>query len=174
MQEKALSLVLNLILIYDNRVVFVIEGAIEKIAIALRGNLASCKALTAIIITSLAVVEVNKALIRECPFAVVSLIALRRDENGLEKEASTALFAICSFSNNRKRAIASAVVLILLGIMDSCLEKVVEVLGLVAMCGKGREFCMSSANGEERKELEKEKIETRGTRAMKGRLYCNQ
>ncbi|OWM66656.1 hypothetical protein CDL15_Pgr010307 [Punica granatum] len=65
MQEEALSLVLNLNLNDDNKVVLVTERAIGKIATALRDNLASCRALAATIIMSLAVVEVNMTLIGE-------------------------------------------------------------------------------------------------------------
>ncbi|PKI72939.1 hypothetical protein CRG98_006639 [Punica granatum] len=148
MQEKALSLVLNLSLDDDNKVGLVAEGAIGKIVAALRGNFASCRALAATIITSLAVVEVNKALIGEYPFAIESLIALLTDGNGREKkEAATALFAICSFSDNRKRAVASGAVPILLSIADSGLERAVEVLGLLAKCKEGREVMASGRMG---------------------------
>lgn len=147
MQEKALSLVLNLSLDDDNKVGLVAEGAIRKIVTALRGNSANCRALAATIITSLAVVEVNKATIGEYPFAIESLISLLRDGNSREKkEAATALFAICSFPDNRKRAVANGSVPILLQIADAGLERAVEVLGSLAKCKEGREV-MERYNG---------------------------
>ncbi|KAK4759737.1 hypothetical protein SAY87_022868 [Trapa incisa] len=147
MQEKALSLVLNLSLDDDNKVGLVAEGAIGKIVAALRGNYASCRALAATIITSLAVVEVNKATIGSYPFAIESLISLLRDGNDRErKEAATAMFAICSFSDNRKRAASNGAVPILLRIAGSGLDRAVEVLGLLAKCREGRE-AMERFNG---------------------------
>lgn len=147
MQEKALSLVLNLSLDDDSKVGLVAEGAIGKIVAALRGNFASCRALAATIITSLAVVEVNKATIGEYPFAIESLVSLLRDGNDRErKEAATALFAICSFSDNRKRAVICGAVPILLRIAGLGLERAVEVLGLLAKCREGRE-AMERFNG---------------------------
>ncbi|KAK4755039.1 hypothetical protein SAY87_008796 [Trapa incisa] len=147
MQEKALSLVLNLSLDDDNKVGLVAEGAIGKIVAALRSNFASCRALAATIITSLAVVEVNKATLGGYPFAIESLISLLRDGNDWErKEAATALFAICSFSDNRKRAVICGAVPILLRIAGSGLDRAVEVLGLLSKCAEGREV-MERFNG---------------------------
>ncbi|XP_056159848.1 U-box domain-containing protein 8 [Syzygium oleosum] len=140
LRERALSLLLNLSLDDDNKVGLVAEGAISKIVGALRADSANCRALAATIITSLAVVEVNKATIGEYPFAIGALISLLRDGNDREKkEAATALFAICSFPENRKRAAANGSVPVLIRAADSGLERAVEVLAMLAKCREGRE-----------------------------------
>ncbi|KAI3437314.1 RING-type E3 ubiquitin transferase, partial [Psidium guajava] len=144
LRERALSLLLNLSLDDDGKVGLVAEGAISKIVGALRADSADCRALAATIITSLAVVEVNKATIGEYPFAISVLISLLRDGNGREKkEAATALFAICSFPENRKRAAANGSVPILIRAADSGLERAVEVLAMLAKCREGREVMES-------------------------------
>lgn len=140
MREKALNLVLNLSLDDDNKVGLVAEGAIRRIVSALRDNSENCRALAATIITSLAVVEVNKAIIGEYPCAIETLVSLIRNGNNREKkESATALFALCSFPDNRKRAVGKGSVPVLLGVADSGLERAVEVLGLLAKCRDGRE-----------------------------------
>ncbi|EXC29545.1 U-box domain-containing protein 8 [Morus notabilis] len=141
LQEKALSLLLNLSLDDDNKVGLVAEGAIGRIVGALLGGAPSnCRAVAATVLTSLAVVEVNKATIGAYPYAIEALVSLLRDGKGRErKEAATALYAICSFPDNRRRAVQSGAVPILMRISDSGLERAVEVLGLLAKCKEGRE-----------------------------------
>ncbi|KAF8031428.1 hypothetical protein BT93_D0591 [Corymbia citriodora subsp. variegata] len=140
LRERALNLLLNLSLDDDNKVGLVAEGAISKMVGVLRADSANCRALAATIITSLAVVEVNKATIGEYPFAISALISLLRDGNGREKkEAATALFTICSFPENRKRAAANGSVPVLIRAADSGLERAVEVLAMLAKCREGRE-----------------------------------
>lgn len=140
MRERALSLLLNLSLDDDNKVGLVAEGAVSKMVGALRADSANCRALAATIITSLAVVEVNKATIGEYPFAISALISLLRDGNVREKkEAATALFAICSFPENRMRTAANGSVPVLIRAADSGIERAVEVLAMLAKCREGRE-----------------------------------
>ncbi|KAJ7968422.1 RING-type E3 ubiquitin transferase [Quillaja saponaria] len=139
-QEKALSLLLNLSLDDDNKVGLVAEGAIGRVVAALRGDFPDCRAVAATLLTSLAVVEVNKATIGVYPYAIRALVSLLRDGKGREKkEAATALYAICSFPDNRRRAVERGAVPILLRIADSGLERAVEVLGILAKCNDGRE-----------------------------------
>lgn len=140
LQEKALSLLLNLSLDDDNKVGLVAEGAIGRIVGALLGGSPNCRAVAATVLTSLAVVEVNKATIGAYPYAIGALVSLLRDGKGRErKEAATALYAICSFPDNRRRAVQSGAVPILMRIADSGLDRAVEVLGLLAKCKEGKE-----------------------------------
>ncbi|KAL6992679.1 U-box domain-containing protein 8 [Sarracenia purpurea var. burkii] len=140
LQEKALNLLLNLSLDDDNKVGLVAEGAIGRVVAALRGGSPDCRAVAATLLTSLAVVEVNKATIGAYPHAIRALVSLLRDGNGREKkEAATALYAICSFPDNRRRAVDCGAVPILIRIAGSGLERPVEVLGLLAKCKEGRD-----------------------------------
>ncbi|XP_038883486.1 U-box domain-containing protein 8 [Benincasa hispida] len=140
LQEKALSLLLNLSLDDDNKVGLVAEGAIGLTVAALQARSADCRAVAATMLTSLAVVEVNKATIGAYPYAVRSLVYLLRNGNNREqKEAATALYAICSFPGNRVRAVECGAVPILLKIANSGLDRAVEVLGVLAKCREGRE-----------------------------------
>ncbi|KAE8715162.1 U-box domain-containing protein 8 [Hibiscus syriacus] len=95
----------------------------------------------------LAVVEVNKAIIGENPDAILGLVRLLIAGKGREKkEAATALYAICSYAHNRRRAIDCGAVPILIGLLDSGLERAIEVLGLLVKCKEGREE-MKKVNG---------------------------
>ncbi|KAM0021661.1 putative transcription factor C2H2 family [Helianthus debilis subsp. tardiflorus] len=146
--EKALKLLLNLSLDDDNKVGLVAEGAISNVVDVLcNGESADCRATAATVLTSLAVVEVNKATIGAYPFAIRGLIGLLREGGGRErKEAATALYALCSFPDNRRRAVECGAVEILVNSLSSGLERAVEVLGLLAKCKRGREE-MTRFNG---------------------------
>ncbi|XAR53711.1 Ubiquitin--protein ligase [Bertholletia excelsa] len=142
LKERALNLLLNLSLEDDNKVGLVAEGAIERVVATLRdgGGSPDCRAVAATLLTSLAVVEVNKATIGAYPHAIRALVSLLRDGNSREKkEASTALYAICAFPDNRRRAVDCGAVPILMTLAASGLERAVEVLGLLAKCKEGRE-----------------------------------
>lgn len=140
LQEKALSLLLNLSLDDDNKVGLVAEGAIGLTVAALQARSSDCRAVAATMLTSLAVVEVNKATIGAYPYAVRSLVCLLRSgSNREQKETATALYAICSFPGNRVRVVECGAVPILLKIANSGLHRAVEVLGLLAKCREGRE-----------------------------------
>ncbi|KAK8524391.1 hypothetical protein V6N13_015415 [Hibiscus sabdariffa] len=141
--EKALSLLLNLSLDDDNKVGLVAEGAVNRVVKVLRLGSPDCRAIAATIITSLAVVEVNKATIGAYPDAIQALVWLLISGKGREKkEAATALYAICSFADNRRRAIDCGAVPILIGLLDSGLERAIEVLGLLVKCKEGKEEMM--------------------------------
>lgn len=147
LQEKALSLLLNLSLDDDNKVGLVAEGAIARIVAALQTGSADSRAVAATTLTSLAVVEVNKATIGAYPCAIRALVSLLRGGTGREKkEAATALYALCSFPDNRRRAVQCGAVPILIRIADAGLERAVEVLGLLAKSKEGRE-AMERFNG---------------------------
>ncbi|XP_010247754.1 PREDICTED: U-box domain-containing protein 8-like [Nelumbo nucifera] len=139
-QESALSLLLNLSLDDDNKVGLVAEGAIGRVVSALQSGTPNCKALAATMLTSLAVVEVNKGTIGAFPFAIRGLVSLLWDGNGRgKKEAATALYALCSFPDNKRRAIECGSVPILIEMAGSGVERAVEVLSLLAKCREGRE-----------------------------------
>nr|ABV21211.1 At4g21350 [Arabidopsis thaliana] len=147
LQEKSLSLLLNLSLEDDNKVGLVADGVIRRIVAVLRVGSADCKAIAATLLTSLAVVEVNKATIGSYPDAISALVSLLRVGNDRErKESATALYALCSFPDNRKRVVDCGSVPILVEAADSGLERAVEVLGLLVKCRGGREE-MSKVSG---------------------------
>ncbi|KAJ1434831.1 Zinc finger, RING/FYVE/PHD-type [Sesbania bispinosa] len=140
LREKALSLLLNLSLDDDNKVGLVAEGVVGRVVAVLTAGPSDCRAVAATLLTSLAVVEVNKATIGAYPHAIEALVSLVRDGKGREKkEAATALYAICSFPDNRRRAVECGAVPVLLRSADSGLERSVEVLGVLAKCKEGRE-----------------------------------
>lgn len=140
LQEKALHLLLNLSLDDDNKVGLVAEGVVGKVVSTLRRGAGDSRAVAATVLTSLAVVEVNKATIGAYPDAILRLISLLWGGNGRErKEAATALYTLCSFPDNRVRAVENRAVPILIQNANSGLERSVEVLGLLAKCKEGRQ-----------------------------------
>lgn len=140
LQEKGLHLLLNLSLDDDNKVGLVAEGVVGKVVSALRRGAGDSRAVAATVLTSLAVVEVNKATIGAYPDAILGLISLLWGGNGRErKEAATALYTLCSFPDNRVRAVENRAVTILIQNANSGLERAVEVLGLLAKCKEGRQ-----------------------------------
>nr|GEW33106.1 U-box domain-containing protein 8 [Tanacetum cinerariifolium] len=141
LQEKALKLLLNLSLDDDNKVGLVAEGGLCQIIESLfRGKSSDCRATAATVVTSLAVVEVNKATIGAYPFAIKGLVSLLNVGCFREKkEAATALYALCSYPDNRRMAVECGVVSILVNVLSKGLERAVEVLGLLAKCRRGRE-----------------------------------
>ncbi|KAL5972911.1 hypothetical protein ACLOJK_039717 [Asimina triloba] len=139
-QEAALAVLFDLSLDDDNKVGIVAEGGVAHIVDALREGMPNCRALAATTLTSLAVVEVNKGTIGDDPFAVRALVALLRDGKGRGKrEAATALYTLCSFPENKRRAVEAGAVPVLLELADSGVERAVEVLGLLGKCREGRE-----------------------------------
>ncbi|KAL1195159.1 U-box domain-containing protein 8 [Cardamine amara subsp. amara] len=123
------------------------DGVVRRIVAVLRVGSPDCKAVAATLLTSLAVVEVNKATIGSYPDAITALVSLLREGNDRErKESATALYALCSFPDNRKRVVDCGSVAILVEAADSGLERAVEVLGLLVKCRGGREE-MSKVSG---------------------------
>ncbi|KAL0442860.1 UNVERIFIED_CONTAM: U-box domain-containing protein 8 [Sesamum latifolium] len=140
LQEKALHLLLNLSLDDDSKVGLVAEGIVGKVVYALRCGVGDSRAVAATVLTSLAVLEVNKVTIGSYPDAIPGLVSLLQIGNSRErKEAATALFTFCSFPDNRVRAIQNGAVPILIQNANSGLERAVEVLGLLAKCKLARD-----------------------------------
>ncbi|CAH9111992.1 unnamed protein product [Cuscuta europaea] len=143
LQERALHLLLNLSLDDDCKVGLVAEGVVGKVVAALRGGSGDSRAVAATVLTSLTVVEVNKATIGAYPDAIESLVWLLWYGSSREKkEAATALYSLCSFPDNRLRSVESQAVPILIQNSSSGLERAVEVLGLLAKCKEGRQEIM--------------------------------
>ncbi|KAJ6364055.1 hypothetical protein OIU76_029069 [Salix suchowensis] len=122
-QEKALALLLNLSLDDDNKVGLVAEGVIGRVIKVIRAGTPSSRAI--------GLHNVDK-------FGCSG----RREV----REAATALYAICSFVDNRKRAVECGAVPILMRIGGMGLERAVEVLSLLVKCKEGREE-MRKVNG---------------------------
>ncbi|KAL9236701.1 hypothetical protein vseg_011337 [Gypsophila vaccaria] len=140
LRHKAISLLLELSLDDDSKVGLVAEGAVGKLVAALNSGSSTTSAVAATVLTSLAVLEVNKATIGAYPGAVRSLVSLLSSGKGRDrKEAATALFTICSFPENRRRAVDCGAVPALLSMARSGLERAIEVLGLLAKCKEGRQ-----------------------------------
>ncbi|XP_051128453.1 U-box domain-containing protein 8-like [Andrographis paniculata] len=144
-QEKALLLLLNLSLEDDGKVGLVAEGSVGRVVRALRFGVGDSRAVAATVLTSLAVVEVNKATIGSHPDAIPGLIDLLRAGNSRErKEAATALYTLCSFAGNRIQAFYNGAIPVLIQNAAGGLERAVEVLGLLAKCSLAREEMANS------------------------------
>ncbi|KAL2343924.1 hypothetical protein Fmac_005209 [Flemingia macrophylla] len=142
LRDRALPLLLNLSLDDDSKVGLVAEGLVARVVAVLLLASASpdSRAVAATIVTSLAVLDVNKATIGAFPAAIAALVAVLRDGKGRErKEAATALYALCSFPDNRRRAVDCGAVPVLLRSVEIGLERGVEVVGVLAKCKEGRE-----------------------------------
>ncbi|KAL3627603.1 hypothetical protein CASFOL_028966 [Castilleja foliolosa] len=140
LQERALHLLLNLSLDDDSKVGLVAEGVIGRVVYALRCGGGDSRAVAATVLTSLALLEVNKVTIGSYPDAIPGLVSLLQMGNLRErKEAATALFTLCSFPDNRVRAFQSQAVPILIQNANSGLERAVEVLALLAKCKMARD-----------------------------------
>lgn len=140
LQEKTLHFLLNLSLDDDNKVGLVAEGVVGKVVYALHFGVGDSRAVAATVLTSLAVLEVNKVTIGSYPDAIPGLVSLLQMGNLRErKEAATALFTLCSFPDNRLRAVQFGAVPILIQNVNSGLERAVEVLGILAKSKPARD-----------------------------------
>eukprot|EP00252_Welwitschia_mirabilis_P017958 TRINITY_DN4008_c0_g2_i1.p1 TRINITY_DN4008_c0_g2~~TRINITY_DN4008_c0_g2_i1.p1 ORF type:complete len:395 (+),score=51.15 TRINITY_DN4008_c0_g2_i1:172-1356(+) len=119
-EHSAIVILFHLSLDDDNKVGLVAEGAVESIVNALvRGSMDS-RSIAAVTLTSLAMVDVNKATIGNHPGAISALVRLLSEGNGrARKEATTALYSLCFYSDNKRRAIAAGAVPLLLESIDA-------------------------------------------------------
>lgn len=123
----------------DARVGLVADGAIDALAQALAAGGPNAF-LAATTLTSLAVVEVNKCSIGAHAFAIPALSVLLCDGKGRDRrEAATALYELCKFPENRRRAVRSGAVPALVYFAGEGSERAVQVLSLIAKCREGRE-----------------------------------
>ncbi|RWW49613.1 hypothetical protein BHE74_00044188 [Ensete ventricosum] len=142
LQHLALRALLHLSLEGDDaRVGLVTEGAIDPVVAALcSGPGSTAAALAATLLTSLAVVEVNKAIIGAHLTAIPCLVALLQDGDVRERrEAATALYELCKFAENRRRAARAGAVQPLVRFARDGSERAVRVLGLLSKCLEGKE-----------------------------------
>ncbi|XP_074576569.1 U-box domain-containing protein 8-like [Curcuma longa] len=138
-QDLALRALLHISLDGDDtRLGLLAEGALDPVVSALRGG--PVAALAATFLTSLAIVDVNKATIGAHPAAIPSLVALLSGGDGRQRrEAATALHELCKFAENRRRAVRAGAVAPLISFAGEGSERAVRVLGLLAKCREGKE-----------------------------------
>lgn len=141
LQETALRILLELSLHGDDaKVGLVADGVVDRLVAALRNGAPGCQALAATTLTSLAMLQVNKCTIGAHPSAIAELVQVLRSGKGRERrEAATALYVLCSFPENRRRAVRSGAVPVLVELAGCGVERAIEVLELLGKCGEGRE-----------------------------------
>ncbi|GAB2262559.1 hypothetical protein Droror1_Dr00003556 [Drosera rotundifolia] len=141
LRRKALAVLLSLSLDDDNKVGLVAEGGMGTILGALTGGDRASSAMAATVVTSLAMVEVNKATIGEYPGMIVGLVGAMGEGKGVRvrKEAATALCTLCGFAGNRRRAVEEGAVEAAVGAAREGVERGVEVLGALGKCREGRD-----------------------------------
>lgn len=123
----------------DARVGLVAEGALDPLTHVLADG-GPNTALAATILTSLAMVEVNKCTLGAHPSTIPILSTLISSGKGRERrEAATALYELSKFPENRPRAVRSGAVPGLVSFASDGSERAVEVLELIAKCREGRE-----------------------------------
>ncbi|KAG6466345.1 U-box domain-containing protein 8-like [Zingiber officinale] len=139
LQDLALRALIHVSLDGDDaRLGLLAEGALDPVVSALRGGPAA--ALAATLLTSLAVVDVNKATIGAHPAAIPRLATLLRGHDGRQRrEAATALYELCKFAGNRPRAVRAGTVAPLLHFAGEGSERAVQVLALLAKCREGKD-----------------------------------
>ncbi|KAK8969413.1 U-box domain-containing protein 8 [Platanthera guangdongensis] len=145
LQDLSLRTLLYLSLDGDDvRVGLVADGALDHLTRVLQTGGPNA-ALAATTLTSLAIVEVNKCTIGAHPAVIPALSFLLLNGKGRERrEATTALYVLCKFPDNRRRAVRAGVVPGLLCFISGGSERAVQVLGLIAKCKEGREAMSNS------------------------------
>ncbi|KAJ7257977.1 hypothetical protein O6H91_11G034300 [Diphasiastrum complanatum] len=142
-EENAVVALLNLSVDDENKVGLVAEGAVDAIVHALKNGSPDTRASAAVTITSLAMVDVNKATIGSRSDAIPALIKLLAHGNPRgKKEATTALYSLCIYVDNRSRAVSGGLVSLLLSILSfqsgDIAERVLALLDLLATSVEGR------------------------------------
>ncbi|PKA63690.1 U-box domain-containing protein 8 [Apostasia shenzhenica] len=139
-QDLSLRILLYLSLDGDDaRVGLVVDGALVPLMRAICGGGPNA-ALAVTILTSLAVVEVNKCTIGAHPSVIPALaVLLHKGKERERREAATALYELCKFPENRRRAVRAGVVPALVRFAGDGSERAIEVMGLIAKCREGRE-----------------------------------
>ncbi|XP_024514850.1 U-box domain-containing protein 8 isoform X2 [Selaginella moellendorffii] len=155
-EENAVVALLNLCADDENKVGLVAEGAVDAILhiLSRHHHQASIdtRASAALAITSLAMVDVNKAIIGRHPGAMPGLVRLLSSGSPRgKKDAAIALYSLCMLPDNRRRAVAAGVVSVLLTAVENdaryCAahlaapaegEAVLALLDVLATCPEGR------------------------------------
>ncbi|MQM20684.1 hypothetical protein Taro_053710 [Colocasia esculenta] len=141
LQETALRIVLDLSLDGDDaKVGLVADGVVDRLVAALCDGAPGSQALAATTLTSLALLQVNKCTIGAHPSAITALVDVLREGKGRERrEAATALYVLCSFAENRRRAVGAGAVPVLVELAECGVERAIEALELLGKCREGRE-----------------------------------
>lgn len=142
-QEIALRALLRLSLDGDDmRVGLVVDGAVDALAVVLSqgGATPSAAAVAATVLTSLAIVDVNKCSIGAHPSVFPALIWLLScgPDRQCMREAATALYELCKFPANRRRAVRAGAVLGLVKFGMAGSERAIEVMGQLAKTQEGK------------------------------------
>ncbi|KAJ3708450.1 hypothetical protein LUZ61_012155 [Rhynchospora tenuis] len=142
-REVALRALLRLSLDGDDtRVGLVADGTVDALAVVLSqgGSTPSAAAVAATVLTSLAMVDVNKCTIGAHPsvFPALSWLLSKGADRQCMREAATALYELCKFPANRRRAVRAGLVpaLVKFGMAGS--ERAIEVLGQLAKNQEGK------------------------------------
>ncbi|KAH7295445.1 hypothetical protein KP509_27G047700 [Ceratopteris richardii] len=127
-EDAGLQSLLELSLDDDNKVGLVAEGAVDAIVQALRMGSMDIRIKAARTLTSLALVDVNKATIGSQHDVIPALVKLLAEGNIRgKKESMSALCALCMFHDNKPRAVLSGVVPLLLALLIEGRSELVEL-----------------------------------------------
>lgn len=117
-EEDVVGTLLDLSMDDENKVGLVAEGAVDAIVQALKVGSMDTRIKAAATLTSLALVDVNKATIGSRPDAIPALVKLLAEGNLRgKKESISALCGLCMYHDNKSRAVSAGVVSLLLSLL---------------------------------------------------------
>lgn len=142
-EEVGLQSLLELSLDDENKVGLVAEGAIDAIVQALKTGSMDTRIKAATTLTSLALVDVNKATIGSQPDTIPALVKLLAEGNLRgKKESMSALCALFMFHDNKLRAVSAGVIPCLLALLiegrSEPVEHALTVLDFLSTSAEGR------------------------------------
>ena len=142
-EEAGLQSLFELSLDDENKVGLVAEGCVDVIVEALKASSMEVRIKAAIILTSLSLVDVNKATIGSHPGAISGLVKLLAEGNvRAKKESMNALCALCMFHDNKPKAVLSGVIPLLLALLmegrGEPVEHALTVLDFLSTSAEGR------------------------------------
>lgn len=126
----------------DTRVGLVADGVVDALAVVLSqgGGTPSAAAVASTVLTSLATVDVNKCTIGAHPsvFPALTWLLSSGSDRQCMREAATALYELCKFPANRRRAVRAGAIpgLVKFGLAGS--ERAIEVLAQLAKNQEGK------------------------------------
>uniref|UniRef100_A0A0C9S7I6 RING-type E3 ubiquitin transferase n=1 Tax=Wollemia nobilis TaxID=56998 RepID=A0A0C9S7I6_9CONI len=143
-EENAMVVLFHLSSEDDNKVGLVAEGAVDAIVNALKHGSMETRATAAVTLTSLAMVDVNKATIGSHSDAIGALVKLLAEGDfRSRKEAITALYSLCFYNDNKRRAVMSGAVPLLLDsvtgvVLNETVERPLGLLNMLATVSEAR------------------------------------
>jgi hypothetical protein len=142
-EEAGLQCLLELSLDDENKVGLVAEGCVDVLIEALKASTMEARMKAAAMLTSLSLVDVNKATIGGQPGVISGLVKLLAEGNlRAKKESMNALSALCMFHDNKPKAVSSGVVPLLLALLmegrGELVEHALTVLDFLSTCAEGR------------------------------------